>query len=198
MTARHGRPWNHPPLDKRLELVEDSSERSTNGVTERWSRGFLVFGLTECTKARTFGHGPRWIAMLCVAVAGGWDLSPLLMRVQAEYVLNLFCVMCCFLPHVTTLRYRQRSSQHQLAADAPSACNTAQYCMQHFPIPLTHHKCITIPMFFACRACLLLYAILKWHALVEHSYAQFMLKVHCDVRKSYLHASVLPPFPLIQ
>ena len=44
------RAWNHPPLDKRLELVEDSTERSTRGVTERWARGFLLFGLTECTK----------------------------------------------------------------------------------------------------------------------------------------------------
>ena len=44
------RAWNHPPLDKCLELVEDSTERSTRGVTERWARGFLLFGLTECTK----------------------------------------------------------------------------------------------------------------------------------------------------
>ena len=58
---------------------------------------------------------------LWLQAPGGWDVSPLLMRVQAEYVLHLFCVICCCLPHVTTLRYRQRSSQHQLAADAPSA-----------------------------------------------------------------------------
>ena len=39
------RAWNHqqqqgvhPPLDKCLELVEDSTERSTRGVTERWAR----------------------------------------------------------------------------------------------------------------------------------------------------------------
>ena len=43
------RAWNHPPLDKCLELVEDSTERSTRGVTERWARGFLLFRLTECT-----------------------------------------------------------------------------------------------------------------------------------------------------
>ena len=44
------RAWNHPPLDKCLELVEDSTERSTTGVTERWARGFLLLRLTECTK----------------------------------------------------------------------------------------------------------------------------------------------------
>ena len=44
------RAWNHPPLDKCLELVEDSTERSTRGVTERWARGFLLLRLTECTK----------------------------------------------------------------------------------------------------------------------------------------------------
>ena len=60
----------------------------------------------------------RW---LWLQAPGGWDVSSLLMRVQAEYVLNLFSGICCFLPHVTTLCYRKRSSQHQLAADAPSA-----------------------------------------------------------------------------
>ena len=45
------RAWNHPPLDKCLELVEHSTERSTRGVTERWARGFLVLRLTECTKS---------------------------------------------------------------------------------------------------------------------------------------------------
>ena len=44
------RAWNHPPLDKCLELVEDSTERSTRGVTERWARRFLLLRLTECTK----------------------------------------------------------------------------------------------------------------------------------------------------
>ena len=64
------RDWNHPPLEKCLELVEDSTERSTRGVTERWARGaherrrvgagriweetgFLLFRLTECTKKLT-------------------------------------------------------------------------------------------------------------------------------------------------
>ena len=44
------RAWNHPALDKCLELVEDSTQRSRRGVTERCARGFLVLRLTECTK----------------------------------------------------------------------------------------------------------------------------------------------------
>ena len=72
-----------------------------------------------------------------------------------------------------------------------------QYCMQHFFIPLAHHKCITIPMIFLCRACLLLYAILKWHALLEHSYAQFMLQgaLRCPQKLLTLPFSLLSLFP---
>ena len=52
------RAWNHPPLDKCLELVEDSTERSRRGVTERCARGFLLLRLTECTKSvRVMSHG---------------------------------------------------------------------------------------------------------------------------------------------
>ena len=46
------RAWNHFPLDTCLELVDDSTERSNRGVTERCARG-LVLRLTECTKNAT-------------------------------------------------------------------------------------------------------------------------------------------------
>ena len=75
------RAWNHPPLDKCLELVEDSTERSTRGVTERWARGFLVFGLTECTKRyllRDAGSGWRLLLQkpqLAVWRSGGTQSS---------------------------------------------------------------------------------------------------------------------------
>ena len=49
----------NPLLDKRLELVEDSTERSTRGVTERCARGFLVLRHTECTKRNIRGTALR-------------------------------------------------------------------------------------------------------------------------------------------
>ena len=60
------RAWNHPPLDKCLELVEDSTERSTRGVTERWARRRPRAPASgrRSNSAGTFGHGPRWIAAL--------------------------------------------------------------------------------------------------------------------------------------
>ena len=63
------RAWNHPPLDKCLELVEDSTERSTTGVTERWARGFLLLRLTECTKRseHCVAHKPNGMLNLSIA-----------------------------------------------------------------------------------------------------------------------------------
>ena len=64
------RAWHHPPLDECLELVEDSTERSTRGVTERWARGaherqrgFPVSGLTEFTKRDGPWAGDCWRAV---------------------------------------------------------------------------------------------------------------------------------------
>ena len=61
------RAWNHPPLDKCLELVEDSTERSRRGVTERCARGFLLLRLTECTK--------RWCPHVLLRLPDARDCS---------------------------------------------------------------------------------------------------------------------------
>ena len=63
------RAWNHPPLDKCLELVEDSTERSTRGVTERWARGFLVWRLAECTKRQR-----HTMADPCTTQTASWPM----------------------------------------------------------------------------------------------------------------------------
>ena len=65
------RAWNHPPLDKCLELVEDSTERSMRGVTERWARG--------AHERRRVGAGRIWEESSGTALAGSrpWgDLRP--------------------------------------------------------------------------------------------------------------------------